>query len=259
MTRTTSPDPVRARRARARDGRVGRRVRDRRHLDAGADRRHDAAERPGLGVPVGGEGRRGLLPYVNAKGGVNKRKIKYIYKDDALRPVQDGRQDARARPAGQGLRDLQQPRHRAEPGDARLPERDQGAAALRRERRDHVRQGLQAVPVDDRLPAELPRRGRRSTAATSPRRARRRRSASSTRTTTTARTCSPACSNGLGKKAKLIVSKQSYDVDRRRRPVADRAAEGRAGEHADAVRDAEVRDPVVSSTRTSSAGSRRST
>ena len=90
MTRTTAPDPVRAGGALALgDGRVGRRVRDRRHLDAGADRRHDAAERAGLRVPVGGEGRRRLLPYVNANGGVNKRKIKYVYKDDALRPVQD--------------------------------------------------------------------------------------------------------------------------------------------------------------------------
>ena len=51
--------------------------------------------------------------------------------------------------------------------------------------------------------------------------------------------------NGLGKKAKLIVSKQSYDVDRPGRAVAGRPAEGGQGEHADGVRDAALHDPVV--------------
>src|ERR1044072_5932699 len=56
--------------------------------------------------------------WVNAHGGVNKRKIKYIYKDDGYDPSKTADKT-----------------------------------------RDHVRQGLQAVPVDDGLPAELPRRG----------------------------------------------------------------------------------------------------
>ena len=57
-----------------------------------ADRRHDAAERA-RPPPTSrsAKGAAAYFRYVNAKGGVNKRKIKYIYKDDALRPGQDER------------------------------------------------------------------------------------------------------------------------------------------------------------------------
>ncbi len=59
--------------------------------------------------------------------------------DDAVQPGADGAVDPAARRAGQGLRDLQRARHRAQPRRPRLPEREQGAAALRRLRRDDVR------------------------------------------------------------------------------------------------------------------------
>ena len=55
-----------------------------------------------------------------------------------VQPGADGAGDAPARRAGQGLRRLQRARHRAEPRDARLPERAEGAAAVRGVGRDGV-------------------------------------------------------------------------------------------------------------------------
>ena len=55
-------------------------------------------------------------------------------------------------------------RHRAQPRHPRLPERAEGAAALRRQRARRDRPQPQAVPVDDGLPAELSTARARSTA-----------------------------------------------------------------------------------------------
>ena len=68
--------------------------------------------------------------------------------------------------------------------------------------------------------------------------ARRQDRASSTRTTTTARTCSPASSRASRARRSKVVAAQPYEVDRRRRAVADRAAEGVGRERAGALRDA---------------------
>ena len=57
--------------------------------------------------------------YVNARGGVNGRTIAYTYVDDAYDPAHAVQATRAARRAGQGLRDRQRARDRAEPGDAR--------------------------------------------------------------------------------------------------------------------------------------------
>ena len=113
-----------------------------------------------------------------------------------VRPGEDGAAHAAARRAGQGLRDLQLDRDRAQPRDPRLPEREQGAAAVRRLRVDDARPRRRAVPVGDRVPAELPGRGLGVRQVPRPDAARARRSRCSSRTTTTARICSAASSAG---------------------------------------------------------------
>ena len=108
-----------------------------------------------------GPGAKAYFDYVNAKGGVFGRKITYSYYDDAYNPAQT----------------VQLTRQLVEQdkvfaifnsvGTANnLAIRDylnaaEGAAALRRRRLRRARPRLREVPVDDGLPAELPRRGRR--------------------------------------------------------------------------------------------------
>ena len=94
--------------------------------------------------------------YVNARGGVNGRKIQYKILDDGYNPAQTVQRDAPARRAGQRVRDLQRARHRAEPRRPRLPQRPEGAAALRRVGRDDVRPETAKYPYTIGLPAELP-------------------------------------------------------------------------------------------------------
>ena len=131
--------------------------------------------------------------YVNdTKGGVNGRKIDYEYLDDAYDPSKTVEQTRKlVQQDGvfavfNSLGTEQTSRARAFLNQA------QGAAALRRDRRDHVRPRLQAVPVVDRLPAELRRRGDHLRPVHPRERRRRRRSPSSTRTTTSARSCQRA-------------------------------------------------------------------
>ena len=57
--------------------------------------------------------------YVNSKGGVNGRTITEHDRRRRVQPGQHGPGDAQARRAGQGLRDLQRARHRAQRRDAR--------------------------------------------------------------------------------------------------------------------------------------------
>ena len=61
-----------------------------------------------------GPGANAYFKYVNAHGGVFGRKIRYLWRDDGYDPSRTIEADARARPAGQGLRDLQHRRHRAQ-------------------------------------------------------------------------------------------------------------------------------------------------
>ena len=144
-----------------------------------------------------GRGAEAYFEYVNARGGVAGRKIDYKMLDDAYLPVEHDPADAQARAGGPGLRDLQQPRHRAQPRDPAVPEPAQGAAGLPRDRRDDVRRETRRStrrrrPGSSR--ATSPRAG--STARRSASCARARRSPCSTRTTTTARTCSTGSGRG---------------------------------------------------------------
>ena len=61
---------------------------------------------------------------------------------------------------------------------------------------------------------------------------------------------------GLQRSKAKVIAAQPYDVDRGRRLVADREAEGVRRRHARDLRDADLRDPGVLRPRTSSAGSR---
>ena len=90
-------------------------------------------------TPSVARGADAYFKYVNSKGGVHGRTITNKNVDDGVQPRADRPGDAEARRAGQGVRDLQRARHRAQRRDPRLPEREQGAAALRRLRRDDVR------------------------------------------------------------------------------------------------------------------------
>ena len=197
--------PMRSPRARPRRARARRRDRDRRHRRVERRSRGSPTTTILLGgtSPLSGpasayasvaRGADAYFKYVNARGGVNGRTINYKYRRRRVQPGAVRAGDAPARRAGQGLRGLQLARHRAERGGSRVPEPGEGAAALRRLRRDDVRPRLQAVPVDDRLPAELPVPRAGSTASTWRGRSRAPRSPCSSRTTTTARTCSPASS-----------------------------------------------------------------
>ena len=61
---------------------------------------------------------------------------------------------------------------------------------------------------------------------------------------------------GLQRSKAKVIAAQPYEVDRGRRLVADREAEGVRRRHARDLRDADVRDPGLLDRRTSSAGSR---
>ena len=142
--------------------------------------------------------------------------------------------------------------------DPRLPEREQGAAALRRLGRDEVRHGRGEVPVHDRLPAELPGRGLGARQV-------------------------PRAHAGPGAKVAVLFQNDDYGKDllvglkrghpalegegRRRRAVrGDRVRRAGAGREAQGVRRGHVRDlrrrrssrSSRTSSRTGSAGSRSS-
>ena len=76
-----------------------------------------------------------------------------------LQPAQDRRDGPPARRAGQGALPVQHAGHAVQHGDPQVHEPEEGAAALRRDRRLEVGQA-QGVPVDHGLPARLPHRSR---------------------------------------------------------------------------------------------------
>ena len=73
-----------------------------------------------------------VFSWVNAHGGVDGRKINYIYKDDAYNPAQDGDADASARPPGQHLCGRRVARHAHPVGGAGLLEPAEGPPVVHR-------------------------------------------------------------------------------------------------------------------------------
>ena len=189
-----------------------------------------------------GPGAKAYFDYVNSKGGVNGRKIEYRYYDDAYNPAQTVQLTRQLVEQDQGVRDLQRDRHREQPRDPRLPERPEGAAPLRRRRVAGARRRLGPLPLDGRLPPELPGRGlgararRRPDGAPRadrrPLREHRARQGHDPRPLARPRRQEPAHRRLRGLRA---------DLDGRR--LADLVAEGLGSGHAHAVRDAEVPHP----------------
>ena len=94
---------------------------------------------------------------INEQGGINGRKITFISYDDALFAAEDGRAGAQAGRGGRGAADLPVARHRDQLGDPEIPERQEGAAAVRRDRRRQMGRS-EELPLDHGLAAQLPER-----------------------------------------------------------------------------------------------------
>ena len=152
-------------------------------------------------VPLTGEaaafgtrrpGREGVLRLREREGRRERPEDRVPLLRRRLQPGADRPADTQARRAGQGLRGLQLGRDGEQPRGARLPERAEGAAALRRRRLAVDRPRLRALPVDDGLPPELPRRGRRLRQDDREVEAEGAHRGARTRTPSSASTCSPA-------------------------------------------------------------------
>ncbi len=144
---------------------------------------------------------------VNAEGGINGRKIKFISLDDGYNPAKTVEQVRKLVEEDEVLFVFNPLGTPSNTRDPQVHESEEGAAAVRGHRRHQVGRP-EELPVDDGLAAQLPERRQASTRSTSWRPTRTPRSACSTRTTTTARTISRASKDGLGDKAKtMIVSK----------------------------------------------------
>ena len=124
---------------------------------------------------------------VNDQGGINGRKINFIILRRRLQPAEDRRDGAQAGRAGRGAVRVPDARHAVQHRDPQVHEREEGAAAVRRDRRHQVERP-EELSLDHGLAAELPDRGEDLREAHPEDQARTRRSRSSTRTTTTART-----------------------------------------------------------------------
>ena len=127
--------------------------RPRRHVVDRSARRHRPADRRGGRVRDGRARREGLLRLREREGRRQRPKDRVPLLGRRLQPGADRPAHTPARRAGQGVRGLQLGRHGEQPRDPRLPERAEGAPALRRRRLAVDRPQLRAVPVDDGLPA----------------------------------------------------------------------------------------------------------
>ena len=163
----------------------------------GRPRRHPDDVLIGGTVPLSGEaaafgsvgpGAKAYFDYVNSKGGVNGRKIEYRFYDDAYNPaqtVQLTRQLVEQDGVFAIFNSVGTANNLADP---RLPERAEGAAALRRRRLGGARRRLGAVPVDGRASCRATAARAPSSGGTSSRRRPRRGSPCCSRTPSSART-----------------------------------------------------------------------
>ena len=149
---------------------------------------------------------------INDEGGINGRKINFISPRRRLQPAEDGGDGAPPGRAGRGAARVPAARHAVEHGDPQVHEREEGAAAVRRHRRDQVER-----------PAELSRGRwagsrttrprRRSTPSTSCRPSRTRRSRVLYQNDDYGKDYLKGLKDGLGDKAKtMIVAEVSYET-----------------------------------------------
>ena len=148
------------------------------------------------------------------RGGVQRPQDHVQVRRRRLQPGADRPGDAQARRAGQGVRDLQRARHRAQPRDARLPEREPrcrscSSPRVRRRSGRDARASTRTRSASSR--ATRPRDGcyGKYLARTQPAP---RRSRCSSRTTTTARICSTGSSAASQRSKVKIVAAQQYEV-----------------------------------------------
>ena len=159
-SRDEAARPPRGRRAHRGDGRRSRRTcRARPVRDDDPDRRHRPPLRRGGRVRHRRPRREGVLRVRQLEGRRERPEDRVPLLRRRVQPGADGAAHAPARRAGQGVRDLQRDRHREQPRDPRLPERPEGAPPLRRRRVAGARRRLGPLPLDGRLPPELPGRG----------------------------------------------------------------------------------------------------
>ena len=83
---------------------------------------------------------------INEQGGINGRKINFISLRRRLQPAEDGRAGAPAGRAGPGAAAVPDARHAAQHRDPELPERQEGAATVRRHRRRQVERSRSTIP-----------------------------------------------------------------------------------------------------------------
>ena len=124
---------------------------------------------------------------INEQGGINGRKINFISYDDAYSPPKTVEQARKLVESDEVLLIFQSLGTRAELGDPEIHERQEGAAALRRDRR-HQMGRSEELPLDHGLPAQLPERRPHLRQVHPGAIIRPARSRCCTRTTTTART-----------------------------------------------------------------------
>ena len=113
-----------------------------------------------------GKAQAAYMKMINDQGGVNGRKIDLIQYDDAYSPPKTVEQVRKLVEGDEVLLTFQIIGTRAERRRAEIPQRQEGAAAVRRHRRLQVHRP-EELPVDDGLQSLLLRRGPRSTASTS--------------------------------------------------------------------------------------------
>ncbi len=94
---------------------------------------------------------------INAEGGINGRKINFISYDDGYSPPKAVEQARKLVESDEVLVHLQSARHAVELGDPEIPERQEGAAAVRRHRRHQVERS-EGLSLDHGLAALLPER-----------------------------------------------------------------------------------------------------
>ena len=135
------------------------RRRSRHHRQGDQARRLVPVQRAGVGLRDHRHGRQGLLQVPERQGRRQRPQDRLHHARRRLRAAEGAPERAPARPAGEGLRDVQHAGHAEQPRDLGLPQRAEGPAAVRRHRRVGLGQRRQGAPVHDRLAAELRDRG----------------------------------------------------------------------------------------------------